>query len=280
MSRGAMEHPGDRFAIEVADETDGRDRCSMRPFISGLRSLPVGAALHLFRRDAPGHAPAVFGRARADSNNTSKSGQLALVTGLKVELCRAQAKLSLAARRAAKTADGSTSGSRPMASASSGRSARRKGLVRFLHPHAHRNGELALGAHAVDLGSTDIERGVLAGRRLRAKRALVARVFVAAEHQRVVGQGAQGFEAFPHRAGLSLEHPSAAHREQRIGGEDVAVGGIVERDLPERVAGRRDDDEGGGAERDRVVAADGDVEPEDLFGFGAGARDGDVELAT
>ncbi len=58
----------------------------------------------------------------------------------------------------------------------------------------------------------------------------------------------------------------------------MSIRGIVERYMPQGVAGRRHDDEGGGAQRHGVVVADGYVDAGDLVRFGAGAGDGDVEV--
>ncbi len=71
---------------------------------------------------------------------------------------------------------------------------------------------------------------------------------------------------------------AAAHGEQRIADKDVAVDAVVVGDVPQRVAGRSDDVEDGGTEREDVAAFHHDIEPEDLFDLGARASDGDVEI--
>ena len=122
-----------------------------------------------------------------------------------------------------------------------------EGVGALFHAQTHRNGELAAFAHALDLGGPDID-GRIARVDALGEAGIVERIFMPAIEQRFVGQFAQFLECLPHRAGLTLEHAAHAHGKQCIGREQVAADRFVENDVPQRVAGRLDDEEIGVAE--------------------------------
>ena len=96
-----------------------------------------------------------------------------------------------------------------------------------------RDRRLVLGAQPRDLLGARLQRGIVGLDRQR-EFDVGRGVFMAAIEPEIVGQRAQLQQRVPHHRIVALEHPAAADREQRVGGEHRLlavehIGDVVER---------------------------------------------------
>ena len=121
--------------------------------------------------------------------------------------------------------------------ATDGSSARRNTLAFFSSPSSDRNGRLVVGAQPRHFLGARLQRGIVG---LDGQRELDVGggIFMAAIEFEIVGQRPQLQQRVPHHRIGALEHPPAADREQRVGGEQRLL--VVEHvaDVVERMAGR------------------------------------------